>query len=212
MFHASMARQSHEKWDDAETPLEETLQAFDELSRQGKVRAIGASNYSATRLAQALQVSQQHGYARYESLQPLYNLVEREAYERELEPVCREREVGVITYYSLASGFLTGKYQSSKALPQGVRTQAVQSRYMNERGFRVLAAVEQVAARYQRTPARVALAWIMARPGVTAPIASATSVEQVGELLGAIELKLDSEAITTLNTASQWRNEEGHVG
>ncbi len=144
--------------DDAETPLEETLQAFDELVRHGKVRAIGASNYSAARLAEALRASQQHGYVRYECLEPLYSLVDREAYERELEPLCREQEIGVITYYSLASGFLTGKYRPNKALPQSARAQGVQSRYMNERGFAILAEVERVASRFQATPAQVALA------------------------------------------------------
>ena len=191
--------------DDADTPLEETLQAFDELVHQGKVHVIGASNYSAARLAEALQVSQQHGYVRYESLQPLNNLIDREAYERELELLCRERELGVITYFSLARGFLTGKYQPNKALPQSIRAQGVQDRYMNERGFRILAEVERVASRYHATPAQVALAWIIARPGVTAPIASATSVQQVRELLGAVELKLDDEAITALNKVSEWR-------
>lgn len=191
--------------DDADTPLEETLQAFDELVHQGKVHVIGASNYSAARLAEALQVSQEHGYVRYESLQPLYNLLDREAYERELELLCRERELGVITYFSLARGFLTGKYQPNKALPQSIRAQGVQDRYMNEQGFRILAEVERVASRYHATPAQVALAWIIARPGVTAPIASATSVQQVRELLGAVELKLDDEAITALNKVSEWR-------
>jgi len=191
--------------DDANTPLEETLQAFDELVRQGKVHVIGASNYSAARLAEALQVSQEHGYVRYESLQPLYNLLDREAYERELELLCREHELGVITYFSLARGFLTGKYQPNKALPQSIRAQGVQDRYMNEQGFRILAEVERVASRYHATPAQVALAWIIARPGVTAPIASATSVQQVRELLGAVELKLDDEAITALNKVSEWR-------
>ncbi len=191
--------------DDADTSLEETLQAFDELVHQGKVHVIGASNYSAARLAEALQVSQEHGYVRYESLQPLYNLIDREAYERELELLCREHELGVITYFSLARGFLTGKYQPNKALPQSIRAQGVQDRYMNERGFRILAEVERVASRYHATPAQVALAWIIARPGVTAPIASATSVQQVRELLGAVELKLDDEAMTALNKVSEWR-------
>ena len=191
--------------DDANTPLEETLQAFDELVRQGKVHVIGASNYSVARLAEALQVSQEHGYVRYESLQPLYNLLDREAYERELELLCREHELGVITYFSLARGFLTGKYQPNKALPQSIRAQGVQDRYMNEQGFRILAVVERVASRYHATPAQVALAWNIARPGVTAPIASTTSVQQVRELLGAVELKLDDEAITALNKVSEWR-------
>ena len=196
--------QAHQ--DDTETPLEETLQAFDELVRQGKVRVIGASNYSAARLAEALQVSQQHGYVRYESLQPLYNLVDREAYERELEPLCREHELGVITYFSLARGFLTGTYKPGKPLPQSQRAQQVENLYMNERGFRIRAEVERVASRSHATPAQVALAWIMARPGVTAPIASATSVEQVVELLRSVELQLDAEAITALNTASEWQH------
>jgi aryl-alcohol dehydrogenase-like predicted oxidoreductase len=190
--------------DDPETPLEETLQAFDALIRQGKVRVIGASNYSATRLAEALRISQQHGYVRYESLQPLYNLVEREAYERELEPLCREQEIGVIGYYALAAGFLTGKYRPDKPLPESRRAQSVQARYMNERGFRILAEVERVAARLGATPAQVSLAWMMARPGVTAPIASATSVQQLHELVGAVTLQLDTEAITALNQASAW--------
>lgn len=190
--------------DDPETPLEETLQAFDALIRQGKVRVIGASNYSAARLAEALRISQQHGYARYESLQPLYNLVEREAYERELEPLCREQEIGVIGYYALAAGFLTGKYRPDKPLPESRRAQNVQARYMNERGFRILAEVERVAARLGATPAQVALAWMMARPGVTAPIASATSVQQLHELVGAVTLQLDTKAITALNQASAW--------
>ncbi len=189
--------------DDTETPLQETLQAFDALVRQGKVRVIGASNYSASRLAEALQISQQHGYARYESLQPLYNLVEREAYERELEPLCREQEIGVIAYYSLAAGFLTGKYAPNKPLPESRRAQNVQTRYMNEHGFRVLAEVERVATRLGATPAQIALAWMMARPGVTAPIASATSVQQVHELLGALTLQLDTETMAALNEASK---------
>ena len=192
--------------DDPGTPLEETLQAFDELVRQGKIRVIGASNYSATRLAEALQVSQQHGYARYESLQPLYNLIDRKAYEQELEPFCRKHGLGVITYSSLASGFLTGKYQQGKELPKSHRALRVQSRYMNERGFRILAEVERVASRHHATPAQVALAWIISRPGITAPIASATSVEQVRELRGAVELKLDDEAIASLDKTSAWQN------
>ena len=193
--------QAHE--DDAHTQLEETLQAFDELVRQGKVRVIGASNYSAPRLGEALHISQQHGYARYECLEPLYNLAERETYERDVELLCLENGLGVVTYASLANGFLTGKYQPGQALPQSVRAQFIQKQYMNGRGFTLLAALERTASRYHATPTQVALAWIMARPSVTAPIASATSVEQVHELLGAVDLKLDAEAIADLNTASQ---------
>jgi aryl-alcohol dehydrogenase-like predicted oxidoreductase len=195
--------QAHE--DDTNTPLEETLQAFDELKRNGKARVIGASNYSAPRVAEALRISQEHGFARYECLEPLYNLAEREAYERDLEPLCLKNELGVTTYASLANGFLTGKYQPGLSLPQSVRAQFIQKQYMNDRGFALLAEIERIASRYHATPTQISLAWIMARPGVTAPIASATSVQQVHELLGAIELKLDEDTIIALNTASQWR-------
>lgn len=190
--------------DDTKTPLEETLQAFDELVHQGKVRAIGASNYSADRLSAALHTSEQKGLIRYESIQPLYNLFDRESYERDLEPLCKEQEVGVIPYYGLAAGFLTGKYRSGQVLPNSARAQNVQKRYMNERGFAILEALDKVAAAYHATPAQIALAWLMARPSITAPIASATSVEQVRELIVATDIKLDDAAISTLNQASEW--------
>ncbi len=193
--------QSHR--DDEETPLEETLRAFDDLIRQGKVRAIGASNYSAPRLAEALQISEQHGLARYESLQPFYNLVGRESYERDLEPLVLEKQIGVIPYSSLASGFLTGKYQPGQPLPQTARAGGVQQRYMNEKGFKILKAVEEIARAHNATPSQVALAWLIARPSITAPIASATSVEQVHELIGAAELRLTHDEIERLNTVSQ---------
>jgi aryl-alcohol dehydrogenase-like predicted oxidoreductase len=189
--------------DDAETPLEETLQAFDELVRQGKVRAIGASNYTAPRLAEALRVSEQLGYTRYESVQPFYNLVERQGYEEALEPLILEQEIGVIPYSSLASGFLSGKYQPGQALPQTQRAQGVQKRYMHERGFRILHAVEQLAQAHHATPAQIALAWLMARPGITAPIASATSVAQVRELIGAVAVTLSDAEKETLKTVSR---------
>ncbi len=192
--------QSHR--DDADTPLEETLQTFDELVRQGKVRAIGASNYTAPRLAEALRISEQHKYVRYASVQPFYNLVERQSYEELLEPLIKAQEIGVIPYSSLASGFLSGKYQPGQALPQTARAQGVQRRYMNERGFRVLKVVERLAQAEQATPSQVALAWLIARPGITAPIASATSVEQVRELINAVELKLSTAEIEMLNNAS----------
>ncbi len=191
--------------DDTKTSLEETLQAFDELVHQGKVRAIGASNYSADRLSAALHTSEQKGLIRYESLQPLYNLFDRESYERDLEPLCKEQEVGVIPYYGLAAGFLTGKYRSGHDLPNSARAQNVQKRYMNERGFAILQALDKVATAYHATPAQIALAWLMARPGITAPIASATSVKQVRELVVAADIKLDDAAIVTLNQASKWR-------
>jgi aryl-alcohol dehydrogenase-like predicted oxidoreductase len=192
--------------DDPNTPLEETLFAFNDLVRQGKVRYVGASNYSASRLREALQVSEQHGYVRYESLQPPYSLVNRADYERDLEPLCLQQGLGVIPYSSLASGFLTGKYRPGKDLPSSPRAKGIQERYMNERGFRVLEQLDRVAAAHNATVSQVALAWVMARPGITAPIASATSVEQVRELLGAVDLKLSEEDIKALDRVSAWRS------
>ncbi len=192
--------QAHE--DDQTTPLEETMGAFDELIRQGKVRAIGASQHSPERVAEALKVSDQHGYARYTCMQPLYNLMARTVYEGTLEALCQEQGLGVITYSSLASGFLTGKYRPNKDLPTSQRAAGIQQRYMNEKGWRVLAAVDRVAEAHGATPAQVALAWIMARPGITAPIASGTSAAQVRELLGAAELRLSDEDMAALNAAS----------
>jgi len=194
--------------DDPHTSLAETMAAFDELVRQGKVRYVGASNYSAARLREALQVSAQHGYVRYESLQPHYNLVNRAEYERDLEPLCLEQELGVITYFSLASGFLSGKYRAGKELPASPRAKGIQERYMNEKGFRVLEQLDRVAAAHQATVAQVALAWIMARPGITAAIASATSVAQVRELPGAVDLKLSEEDRESLDSVSAWRRDQ----
>lgn len=191
--------QSHA--DDAETPMEETLETYGQLIREGKVRAIGASNFAADRLAQALRISEEHGYPRYESLQPHYNLYERALYEAELEAVCRRNNLGVIPYFSLASGFLTGKYRSEADLSQSARGAGVK-KYLNDRGLRILAALDQVAQRYRVTPAQVSLAWLMARPGITAPIASATSVDQLNQLIDAAKLELDSASIALLNEAS----------
>jgi aryl-alcohol dehydrogenase-like predicted oxidoreductase len=193
--------QSHQ--DDPETPLEETLEAYAQLIEQGKVRAIGASNYSAERLAESLRISEQRGLPRYESLQPLYNLYDRADYEKELEPLCQEKRVGVISYYSLASGFLTGKYRSEEDLSKSVRGQGVK-KYLNERGFRILKALDEVAAQHDSTPARVSLAWLIARPGITAPIVSATSLEQLNDLTEATKLELDQSSIELLNQASAW--------
>ena len=187
--------------DDPETPLEETLDAFAQLIRQGKVRAIGASNYNAERLSMALQAAKQNGYPAYQSLQPLYNLYDRAEYETELEPLCREKGLGVIPYFPLASGFLTGKYRSEKDLSGSARADIVK-RYLDDRGFRILDALDQVARRYRSAPATVALAWMIARPGITAPIASATSVDQLNELMKSLELELDPPAIELLDRAS----------
>jgi aryl-alcohol dehydrogenase-like predicted oxidoreductase len=193
--------QSHD--DDKETPLLETLETFTDLIKQGKVRAIGASNYDGARLKEARQVSKDNGLAAYECLQPEYNLYQREQYEKELEPVCRENNIGVITYYSLASGFLTGKYRSENDLSQSNRGQGVK-KFLDPRGYKILAALDKVAAEYEVTPAAIALAWIIARPGITAPIASATSIEQLNELTRATTLKLNSDSIDLLNKASHY--------
>jgi len=185
-------------YDHPGAPLEETLSTFNDLIKQGKVRAIGASNYNAQRLAAALRISDERNYARYVTLQPHYNLVYREEYERELEPFCLREHMGVIPYYSLAAGFLTGKYRPRQKLPDTPRAANVQRRYLSERGFRILEKVEQVAQRHRVTMAQVALAWLIARPSITAPIASATSVEQIRELLGAVDLKLTPEDLAEL--------------
>jgi aryl-alcohol dehydrogenase-like predicted oxidoreductase len=193
--------QSHDV--DKDTPLLETMETFNELIIQGKVRAIGASNYSGARLKEALQVSKDNGLAAYQCLQPEYNLYARELYEKELELVCREWNIGVISYYSLASGFLTGKYRSENDFSQSRRGQGVK-KYLNPRGYKILAALDKVAAETDATPASVALAWIIARPGITAPIASATSIKQLYDLVKATELKLSSDAIDLLNSASAY--------
>ena len=198
--------QSHE--DDPHTPIEETLETYAELIRQGKVRVIGASNYSAERLAQALAMSERNDLPKYESLQPLYNLYERAGFEAELETLCLENNVGVISYFSLASGFLTGKYRSESDLGKSVRGGGM-NKYFNERGFRILRALDEVSNRQQSTPARVALAWLIARPSVTAPIASATSIEQLEDLIEATKLVLGKASLQLLDDASDWRKETG---
>jgi aryl-alcohol dehydrogenase-like predicted oxidoreductase len=187
--------------DDEATPLEETLEAFAGLIKAGKVRAIGASNYSCARLRAALEVSAAHGWPRYESLQPHYNLMERKIFEDELAPFCLAQGVGVINYYALAAGFLTGKYRSAADFSKSKRGGGMQ-KYLSDRGMRVLGALDEVSARLGVTPAQVAVAWLIARPGVTAPIASATSLAQLGELVKAADLRLDDEAMAMLNEAS----------
>jgi aryl-alcohol dehydrogenase-like predicted oxidoreductase len=191
--------QAHQ--DDPDTPLEETLSTFADLIREGKVRAIGASNYTAPRLAEALATSRRLGLPRYETLQPHYNLVERARYETDLEPLCRSEGLGVINYFGLARGFLTGKYRSEADLSRSVRGAGVKA-YLNERGLGVIAALDAAAARLSATPAQVALAWQIARPGITAPIASATSLEQWQELARAATLVLDADTVAELDRAS----------
>jgi aryl-alcohol dehydrogenase-like predicted oxidoreductase len=193
--------QSHD--DDQSTPLTETMETFDGLIKQGKVRVVGASNYRGDRFKEALQVSADNGFARYETLQPEYNLYDREDYEKQYESLCREQNIGVITYFSLASGFLTGKYRSEKDLDKSKRGGGIK-KYLNGRGYKVLAALDKVAEEYNTTQASVALAWVMARPGITAPIASATSVQQLDELAKATELNLSGEAIELLTSASTY--------
>ena len=190
--------QSH--LDDAAVPLDVTLRAYEGLIAAGKVRVIGASNYSALRLAEAVKLSEGTGLPRYECLQPDYSLAQR-GYEVELEPLCRAEEIGVIGYFSLAAGFLTGKYRSSDAAAGRAREERV-APYLNPRGFALLDVLDDVARAHDASPAQVALAWIMARPGITAPIASATSVAQLDDLLGAARLTLPTEAIARLDTAS----------
>jgi aryl-alcohol dehydrogenase-like predicted oxidoreductase len=191
--------QSHE--DDLATPLEETLSAFAELIQEGKVRAIGASNHTAARLAQALATSARLGVPRYESLQPHYNLMERAGYEAELQPLVRAEGIGVINFFGLARGFLTGKYRSEADLAKSPRGGGVKA-YLNERGFKVLAALDRVAEAHRATPAQVALAWQIARNGITAPIVSATTVAQWQELAGAARLALTRTDIALLDAAS----------
>ena len=191
--------QAHQ--DDEATALEETLSAFAELMRAGKVRAIGASNYTAERLRAALDVSAREKLPRYEALQPLYNLMERAAFEGPLEDLCRSETLGVIPYFSLASGFLTGKHRSEADFSQSPRGEDMR-KYLDARGRRVLAALDTVAARRSASPAAVALAWLMARPSITAPIASVTRLDQIEDLVRATQLDLDQENIATLDAAS----------
>ncbi len=191
--------QSHT--DDAETPLEETLSAYDELIKSGKVRAIGASNYKGPRLQEANQVAQSHGLPVYTTLQPEYNLYDRKAYETDLAPVAEQLGLGVIPYFSLASGFLTGKNQSLEDT-KGAKRAARVERYFDERGMRILKALKQVSVETGTQQASVALAWLLAQPTITAPIASATSVEQMNALFAAVDLQLSEPQLTSLTEAS----------
>lgn len=194
--------QSHK--DDPTTPQEETLRAYERLIGSGKVRAIGASNFEAPRLRAALAASTASGLPRYECLQPLYNLYDREAFERSLGAACAEAGIGVIPYYSLASGFLSGKYRRPADADRSARGPGIVKRYLTPRGEQILAALDEQSARTGATLAQLAIAWLIARPGVTAPIVSATSLEQLGELLAAAQLTLDAPALAALDTASAW--------
>jgi aryl-alcohol dehydrogenase-like predicted oxidoreductase len=191
--------QSHR--DDPATPVEETLEAYAQLVRQGKVRALGCSNFTAERIRESLAASRSKGNPRYESLQPNYNLYDRADYETQLEPACRENGLGVIPYFSLASGFLTGKYRSTDDLAKSPRGRFVQ-KYLNQRGFRILEVLDQVSKDHRSTPGKVAIAWLAARPSITAPIASATNLEQLHDLVDAVSLELGADEIERLNQAS----------
>jgi aryl-alcohol dehydrogenase-like predicted oxidoreductase len=188
--------------DDPSVSFEETLRAYQKLIEQGKVRAIGASNYTAARLAETLEVSRKHGLPRYEVLEPLYNLYARADYETALESLCLDQQIGVVSYSALASGFLSGKYRTPEDAAKSARGKGVVAKFLNERGLRILAALDDVAQRYRASPASVALAWQIARPSITAPIASATTTDQLNELVAATQLKLDQAAIEQLNTSS----------
>ena len=191
--------QSHR--DDEVTPHEETLAVYDKLIQAGKIRAIGASNYSVARFKEALAVSARMGLPRYETMQPHYNLLER-AIETELLPVCASEGVSVIPYYALASGFLSGKYRTEADLSKSLRGARGAGKYLDAKGLKVLAALDVVAERYRTTPAQVAIAWFKGRPGLAAPIASATTIEQIHELVQAAALVLDAQAIAQLDAAS----------
>jgi aryl-alcohol dehydrogenase-like predicted oxidoreductase len=188
-------------WPDMATPFSETLGAYQRLIEKGKIRWCGASNLTVALLEAAIAAAKAHALPRYEVLQPEYNLIDRAEFEGGLADICRREEIGVITYFSLAKGFLSGKYRNEQDLTKSPRGGGVKD-YLNPRGFRILDALAAVAARHKAKPAEVALAWVIARPGVTAPIASATSVEQVDSLVRATELSLSEADMAALDQAS----------
>ncbi len=192
--------QSHT--DDATVSFEETLGAYDRLIRAGKVRYIGASNYSADRLAQSLAVSRAQGLPEYVSLQPLYNLYDREVFEKDLQALCLREGIAVINFYALASGFLTGKYREPGDTGKSPRGQGITKKYLNPRGLKIIDALESVASQLHSQPGQVAIAWLLQQPAVTSPIASATSLAQLGELVAASEMNLSAEQVNILNRAS----------
>jgi len=194
--------QSH--YDDPETPVQETLEAYDQLIRAGKVRWIGASNLSPERFKESLETSERLSLPKYQTFQPEYNLYKREGFEKEMEQICLDHQIGVINYFSLASGFLTGKYRSETDLDKSLRGGAVKE-YMNPRGFRILKALDEVSEQYNASLASVAIAWLIARPSVTSPIASVTSLNQLKDLTRAAALKLNVEDISILDEASAWK-------
>jgi len=194
--------QSH--WTDDETPIEETMRAFDDLVQQGKVRYVGASNYAAWELMQSLWISDKHNLARYDSLQPHYNLIHRDEYERELRAVCQTYEIAVIPYSPLAGGFLTGKYRRNKSLPESRRAEG-RKRAMTDKNFALIDEMEIIALRQKATISQVALAWMLADPVTTSPIIGATSIDHLNENLGALDVKLNEEEMTLLNQMTSWK-------
>ncbi len=191
--------QSH--FPDTATPISETLEAFAELMKQGKVKAIGGSNLTAAQLTEEIQVAKDNSLPCYQTLQPLYNLYERAAFEKELQSICMQNNIAVINYFALASGFLTGKYRSENDFSKSIRGGSMH-KYLNQRGFRILDVLDKVSQQYNATPAQVSIAWLLTRPTVAAPIASATNTEQLQDLEKAVSLKLDEEAIKILDEAS----------
>jgi aryl-alcohol dehydrogenase-like predicted oxidoreductase len=191
--------QSHD--DDPHTPMEETLGVYTDLIREGKIRAIGASNFTADRLAASLEISKANSYARYETLQPAYNLYDR-SIEKDIQPLCVREDIGILSYYGLASGFLTGKYRGPEDLGKSVRGKGIQ-KYFDARGMKILSALEEISMKYKTAPATIALAWLMTRPAVVAPIASATSVQQLEDLLNAVKIELDKESIKILSLEAE---------
>ncbi|RDI08552.1 aldo/keto reductase [Flavobacterium sp. AG291] len=190
-------------WDDETTPIEETLEAYAQLIKEGKVRHIGASNLTPERLKQSLDIAVANNLPAYQTFQPHYNLYEREVFENGLEPLCLGNNLGVLNYYSLASGFLTGKYRSEADLNKSQRGGGV-AKYLDERGFKILAALDEVAAELNSTPATVALAWLINRPSVTAPIVSATSTTQLDSIIKAPDLEITADQLHFLTSESAW--------
>lgn len=195
-------------WFDPDTPIEETLRALDDLVHQGKVRYLGCSNYPAWRLCQALWTSDRVGLARYDSLQPHYNLVHRAEFERELLPLCQDQRLGVIPYSPLAGGFLTGKYRKEAPVPKSARAQGIVDRYLSDKNFTLLERLETLGKKRGKTILQMALGWLLTNPVVTSPIIGANTVEQLREILGAVGLRLSQEEKATLNEPSAWENEK----
>ncbi len=193
-------------WYDEETPIEETLQTMDNLIRQGKVRYIGASNYPAWRLMRTLWKSEKLGLARYDSLQPHYNLVNRAEYERELAEVCQVYGLGVIPYSPLAGGFLTGKYRKSETLPESARADSAKQRYFNERGWAVLDTLENIARQRNKSISQIALGWLLTNPLITSPIIGPRTLDQLADNLGAVSLRLSEVEMSQLNEISDWQD------